>query len=92
MKQEKAPYSPTPGDYDTEKLTDLHSPNTKPSHYARNIQHALDSSTNSNDRYNSSTRSIEREKASDPTKRIPTLIKYSDMNKDSDEFEYKGEI
>lgn len=92
MKQEKMPYSPTPGDYDTEKLTDLHSPNTKPSHYARNIQHAVSSSTNSKDSYNSSNRSIERERTSDPTKRIPTLIKYSDMNNDSDEIEYKGEI
>jgi hypothetical protein len=84
MKKEKTPYNPTPGDYDTDKLTDLHSSETDPSNYARNI-----SQDSSKDSYSSGSRS---ENNTDTTERIPTLIKYSDMNKDDDEFEKKGEI
>ena len=87
MNKEKTPYNPTPGDYDTDKLTDLHSSETDPSYYARNIRQ-----DNSKDSYNSSNRSIRSENSSDTTERIPTLIKYSNVNKDDDEFEKKGEI
>lgn len=87
MNKERAPYSPTPGDYDTEKLTDLHSPNTQPSHYARNIQHTNDV-PHTQDSCNSSDKSIKNEKHVDTTERIPTLIKYSDMNTD-DKYEYR---
>jgi hypothetical protein len=74
--KERTPYNPTPGDYDTEKLTDLHSSETNPSSYARNIKQ------------NSENKSS----LSDSTERIPTLSKYSNMNSDSDEIEKKGEI
>jgi hypothetical protein len=87
MNKEKTPYNPTPGDYDTNKLTDIHLSESDPSSYARNI-----SQSNSKDSYNSSDRSIKSENSLDTTERIPTLIKYSDMNKDDDEFEKKGEI
>lgn len=92
MNKEREPYSPTPGDYDTEKLTDLHSPNTEPSHYLRNIQHT-DNVARSKNSYNSSDKSIEKENRKDTTERIPTLSKYSiEMNKDDGDVEYKGEI
>jgi hypothetical protein len=74
--KEGTPYNPTPGDYDTEKLTDLHSSETNPSSYARNIKQ---NSKNKNS-------------LSDSTERIPTLSKYSNMNSDNDEIEKKGEI
>nr|WP_207715295.1 hypothetical protein [Clostridium saccharoperbutylacetonicum] len=74
--KERTPYNPTPGDYDTEKLTDLHSSETNPSSYARNIKQ------------NSENKSS----LSDSTERIPTLSKYSNMNSDNDEIEKKGEI
>lgn len=90
MNKEKTLYNPTPGDYDVDKLTDIHSPESDPSSYARNIQQT--SVQRSKDSYNSSDRSIKSKNSSDTTERIPTLIKYSDMNKDDDEFEYKGEI
>ncbi|WP_459478839.1 hypothetical protein [Clostridium saccharoperbutylacetonicum] len=76
MTKERTPYNPTPGDYDTEKLTDLHSSETNPSSYARNIKQ------------NSKNKSS----LSDFTERIPTLSKYSNMNSDNDEIEKKGEI
>lgn len=76
MTKERTPYNPTPGDYDTEKLTDLHSSETNPSSYARNIKQ------------NSKNKSS----LSDSTERIPTLSKYSNMNSDNDEIEKKGEI
>ena len=87
MNKERAPYSPTPGDYDVNKLTDIHSSETDPSSYARNIKQ----DTNKYN-YNSSDKNIKSENSSDNTERIPTLIKYTDMNKDDDEFEKKGEI
>jgi len=92
MNKEKTPYNPTPGDYDTDKLTDIHSSESDPSSYARNIRQATSNVPTSKDSYNSSDRSIKSEISSDTTERIPTLIKYSDMNKDDDEFEKKGEI
>ena len=92
MNEEKTPYNPTPGDYDTDKLTDLHSPETDPYHYARNIQKFNSSVSSSKDNYNSDKENIKNEYYSDTTERIPTLAKYSDMNKDDDEFEKKGEI
>lgn len=92
MTKEKAPYSPTPGDYDNEKLTDLHSPNTKPSSYARNIELSSSTNSRSKDSYNLSDRSIQTEKSSDPTERIPSIVKYSDINKDADKTDFKGEI
>lgn len=76
MTKERTPYNPTPGDYDTEKLTDLHSSETNPSSYTRNIKQ------------NSKNKSS----LSDSTERIPTLSKYSNMNSDNDEIEKKGEI
>ncbi|MFT8352015.1 hypothetical protein [Clostridium saccharoperbutylacetonicum] len=76
MTKERTPYNPTPGDYDTERLTDLHSSETTPSSYARNIKQ--------NPKNKSSL--------SDSTERIPTLSKYSNMNSDNDEIEKKGEI
>ncbi len=85
MNKEKTPYNPTPGDYDTDKLTDLHSLETDPSNYARNI--IQDSSKDSYSSGGSHSENI-----SDTTERIPTLIKYSNVNKDDDEFEKKGEI
>lgn len=82
MSKEKTPYNPTPGDYDVEILTDIHSPETNPSSYLRNIKHtSLEDDLRSN-----------RKNVSDTTEKIPTLSKYSNMNKDDDEFEYKGEI
>lgn len=91
MNTEREPYSPTPGDYDTEKLTNLHSPNTEPSHYLRNLKHTT--TEKSKNSYNSSDRSIEKENRKDTTERIPTLSKYStEMNKDDGDVEYKGEI
>ena len=92
MNEEKTPYNPTPGDYDTDKLTDLHSPETNPSNYARNINLFNSSVSRSKDSYNSDNRNIKNHYCSDTTERIPTLAKYSDMNKDNDEFEKKGEI
>ncbi|MDR3596838.1 hypothetical protein [Clostridium sp.] len=91
MNKERTPYSPTPGDYDTEKLTNLHSPDTQPSHYARNIQHTTDV-LRTKDSYNSSDRSIKNENRRDTTERIPTLIKYSDMKDDDDDADFKGKI
>jgi hypothetical protein len=82
MSKEKTPYNPTPGDYDVEKLTDIHSSESNPSSYARNIRQ-----TSIKNNFNSNKNHI-----SDTTERIPTLSKYSDMNKDDNEFEYKGEI
>jgi len=86
MNKEKTPYNPTPGDYDTDKLTDIHSSESDPSSYARNIKQITSNVSTSKDSYNSS------ENSSDITERIPTLAKYYDMNKDDDEFEKKGEI
>lgn len=91
MNKEKMPYNPTPGDYDTNKLTDIHSQESKPSWYARNIGGGSNE-PRSKDSYNSSDRSIKKEKLKNPTERIPTLAKYSDMNRADGEFEYKGEI
>jgi hypothetical protein len=90
MTKEKAPYNPTPGDYDVEKLTDLHSSESTPSSYARNIL----KKTNSNgpENINNSIESIKHENNADNTESIPTLSKCFDMNKDDGEFEYKGEI
>ena len=92
INKEKTPYSPTPGDYDTDKLTDLHSSETDPSHYARNIKQFNRSVSSSKDIYNSDNRNVKNDYCSDTTERIPTLAKYSDMNKNDDEFEKKGEI
>lgn len=89
MNKEKKSYNPTPGDYDTDKLTDIHSSESDPSSYARNIGISVPYSKGS---HNSSGRSIKNESLSDTTERIPTLIKYSDMNKDNSQFEKKGEI
>ena len=91
MSKEKTPYNPTPGNYDTDKLTDIHSSESDPSSYARNIQNTT-SVPRSKDNYDSRDRSIKSKNSSDTTERVPTLIKYSDMNKDDDKFEYKGEI
>lgn len=92
MNNEREPYSPIFGDYDTKKLTDLHSQNTESSHYLRNIQYTTDTSKSSNS-YNSSDRSIKKENHKDTTERIPTLSKYStEMNKEDDNIEYKGKI
>lgn len=91
MTKERTPYNPTPGDYDTDKLTDLHSPETEPSNYARNIR-PITNSQKSKSSYNSSDRSIKSENNYDPTERIPTLIKYSYLNKDAGEIDKKGEI
>lgn len=91
MNKEKTPYNPTPGDYDTELLTDIHSPTTKPSSYARNIQHST-SSLKSNGIPDSADRNINLKNNTDSTERIPTLIKYSDINEDSNEIDKKGEI
>lgn len=82
MNKEKAPYNPTPGDYNVEILTDIHSPETSPSSYLRNINHS-----SLKDDLHSNSKNV-----SDTTEKIPTLSKYSNMNKDDDEFEYKGEI
>ncbi|OOM76437.1 hypothetical protein CLPUN_26690 [Clostridium puniceum] len=90
MSKEKAPYNPTPGDYDVEKLTDIHSSESEPSSYTRNI-HKITNFKGPENIYNSSE-SIKSRNNVDITERIPTLSKYSDMNKDDDEFEYKGEI
>ena len=90
ISKEKAPYNPTPGDYDVEKLTDIHSSESEPSSYARNIHEKTNS--NSAENINNSNASINIKNNVDTTKRIPTLSKYSDMNKNDDEFEYKGEI
>lgn len=43
MNNEKASYNPTPGDYDVEKLTDIHSSESEPSSYARNINQKTNS-------------------------------------------------
>jgi len=92
MSKEKTPYTPTPGDYDTNKLTDIHSSESDPSSYARNIGGGA-SNPRSKNSYNSSDRSIKKEHKSDTTERIPTIIKYSDVtDHDSDEHEYQGEI
>jgi len=58
INKEKTPYSPTPGDYDTDKLTDLHSSETDPSHYARNIKQFNRSVSSSKDIYNSDDRNV----------------------------------
>ena len=92
MNKEKTPYNSTPGDYDTDKLTDIHSSESDPYSYARNIRQTTSNVPTSKDNHNSSDRSIKSINSSDTTERIPTLIKYSDMNKDDDEFEKKGEI
>ena len=55
--------------------------------YARNISQDSNKDNNS-----LGSKSNDNENSSDTTERIPTLIKYSDMNKDDDEFEKKGEI
>lgn len=82
MSKEKTPYNPTPGDYDVEILTDIHSPETNPSSYLRNINNtSLEDDLRSN-----------KKNVSDTTEKIPTLSKYSNMNKDNDEFEYEGKI
>lgn len=91
MTKERTPYNSMPGDYDTDKLTDLHSPETEPSNYARNINH-ITNRPKSKTSYNSSDRSIKSENSSDSTERIPTLIKYFDINKDAGEIDKKGEI
>jgi hypothetical protein len=91
LSKEKTPYSPTPGDYDTNKLTDIHSSESKPSSYARNIGGGA-SEPRSKSSYNSSDRSIQKEQKHDTTERIPTIAKYSDVvNHDSSEHEYQGE-
>lgn len=82
MNKEKAHYNPTLGDYNVEILTDIHSPETNPSSYLRNINHS-----SLKDDLHSNSKNV-----SDTTEKIPTLSKYSNMNKDDDEFEYKGEI
>lgn len=92
MSKEKEPYNLTPGDYDVEKLTDIHSSESEPSSYARNIHEKTNSKSQENI-YNSSESIKSKSKSNiDFTERIPTLSKYSDMNKDDGEFEYKGEI
>ena len=90
MTKEKTPYNSTPGDYDVEKLTDLHSPESTPSSYARNILKKTNSKGPEN--INNSIESIKHENNADNTESIPTLSKCFDMNKDDNEFEYKGEI
>lgn len=90
MNKEKINYSSTPGDYDQDKLTDLHSSETDPSNYARNLKNKP-SEPRTKDSINSSNRSIKRENELNLTERIPTIAKYSDMNSDSDEFDYRGE-
>lgn len=90
ISKEKTPYNPTPGDYDVEKLTDIHSPESEPSSYARNIHEKTN--FNSPQNINNSSESINIKNNVDTTERIPTLSKYSNMNKDDGEFEYKGEI
>ena len=92
MNKEKMPYNSTPGDYDTDKLTDIHSSESDPSSYARDINQTTSNVPTSKDSYNSSDISIKSKNSLDTTERIPTLIKYSDMNKEDDEFEKKGEI
>lgn len=82
MSKEKTPYNPTPGDYDVEILTDIHSPESDPSSYARNIRQSSLKNNFSSSNPNTS----------DITERIPTLSKYSNMNKNDNEFEHKGEI
>lgn len=91
MTKEKRNYSSMPGNYDTDKLTDLHSSETDPSNYARNLKNKP-SEPRKKDSINSSDRSIRRENELNLTERIPTLAKYTDMNSDSKEFDYKGEI
>lgn len=91
MSHSKNPYNPVPGDYDIEKLTDIHSSETESSSYTRNIPHTSNVARTKNN-YSSSDMSIEKEKISDSTKRIPTLNKYTDMNSDSNKFNYKGNI
>lgn len=91
MNKEKINYSSTPGDYDQDKLTDLHSSETDPSNYARNLKNKP-SEPRTKDSINSSDRSIKRENKLNLTERIPTIAKYSDMNSDSDEFDYRGEF
>lgn len=90
MSKEKMPYNVTPGDYDTNKLTDIHSQESKPSSYGRNI--GLTDETTSKDGYNSSASSIKKEKQKTATKRSPTLSGYFKTKVDDGEFEYKGEI
>lgn len=90
ISKEKAPYNPTPGDYDIEKLTDLHSSESTPSSYARNILTKTNSKGPEN--INNSIESIKRENNADNTESISTLSKCFNMNKDDGEFEYKGEI
>lgn len=92
INKEKTSYNSTPGDYDTDKLTDIHSSESDPSSYARNISQATSNVPTSKNSYNSNDITIKSENSSDTTERIPTLIKYSDMNKEDDEFEKKGEI
>lgn len=91
MNKEKINYSSMPGDYDQDKLTDLHSSETDPSNYARNLKNKP-SEPRTKDSINSSDRSIKRENELNLTERIPTIAKYADMNSDSDEFDYHGEI
>lgn len=91
MTKEKTTYDSMPGDYDTDKLTDIHSSESDPSSYARNILHSTNV-PHSKDSHNSSDRNNKIPNVSDSTGRIPTLIKYSNVNTDDDKFEYKGEI
>ncbi|EKQ57461.1 MULTISPECIES: hypothetical protein [unclassified Clostridium] len=92
MSKERTPYTPTPGDYDTNKLTDIHSSESEPSSYARNLSQTP-SELRTKNSYNSSDRSIKRENELNLTERIPTIIKYShpDINKDDDKYDYQGE-
>lgn len=103
MNNEKMPYNPTPGDYDVEKLSGTRpeasqiekrrddiapTDNLNPLSTGENSKSSKGSMKNSN----SSNKSRNNKNVSDTTERIPTLAKYSDMNRDDGEFEYKGEI
>ena len=82
MNKEKTRLEAIEESYDPDKLTDLHSPETDPSSYARNI---------SNDAKNATSRAAG---APNSTERIPAAIKFSDpdIKKKDDEFDYQGEL
>lgn len=68
--------------YDQDVLTDLHSSETNPSSYARNI------------RSNLGKADIKNVNGRDLTERVPSAVKFSDpdIKKNDDEFDYQGEL
>lgn len=81
MKKETSHLKAIEESYDPDKLTDLHSPETDPSSYARNIP-------------NDAKNVILKAGAPNSTERIPAAIKFSDpdIKKKDNEFDYQGEL